>query len=115
MRKLGMLAAIAAVTCAIVPVASAQTAATTIRVTASDFKFKLSTRTVRKGTVVFKVKNAGKVGHDFKIGGKKSALIAPGQTKTLKVVFKKAGKYKYVCTVAGHATLGMKGVLTVRS
>ena len=115
MKKLGVLAAIVAVICWIVPIASAQTAATTIRVTASDFKFKLSARTVRKGTVVFKVKNAGKVRHDFKVGGKKTALIAPGQTKTLRVVFKKAGKYKYVCTVPGHTTLGMKGVLTVRS
>jgi len=26
----------------------------------------------------------------------------------------KRGKYTYVCTVPGHAALGMKGVFTVR-
>jgi uncharacterized cupredoxin-like copper-binding protein len=26
----------------------------------------------------------------------------------------KKGKFKYLCTVAGHAAAGMKGVLTVK-
>ena len=40
----------------------------------------LSKRTVRHGTVVFKVVNKGKLPHDFKISGHKTALIKPGKS-----------------------------------
>jgi len=86
----------------------------TIKVTASDFKFVLSKKTVATGTtVIFKVTNKGKIGHDFKINGKKTPLIQPGKTATLKVVFKKKAKLSYLCTVPGHAALGMKGTFGV--
>jgi uncharacterized cupredoxin-like copper-binding protein len=84
-----------------------------VTVVAREFSFKLSRRTVPVGIVVFKVVNKGKLSHDFKIAGKKTALIKPGKQATLKVVFKKKGKYAYVCTVPGHAAAGMKGVLVV--
>jgi len=83
-------------------------------VTAKEFSFKVSKRTVSKGTVVFTVKNTGTLPHDFKIAGKKTAQIAPGATKKLAVKFAKAGRYAYTCTVPGHASSGMKGSLTVR-
>jgi uncharacterized cupredoxin-like copper-binding protein len=86
---------------------------TTIVVKATEFKFALSKSTVPVGTVVFKVENKGKIGHDFKIGGKRTPIIAPGKTATLKVVFKKKGRYAYLCDVPGHARLGMKGTLGV--
>jgi uncharacterized cupredoxin-like copper-binding protein len=92
---------------------SSSTAATRITVAASEFKFVLSKKTVPAGTVTFVVKNKGNTAHDFKIHGKKTPLLAPGASKTLKVVFKK-GKYPYLCTVPGHAAAGMKGVLTVK-
>ena len=87
--------------------------ATTVFVTAKEWGFKLSKKSFSAGTVVFKVTNKGKIGHDFKINGKKTPLIQPGKTATLKVVFKKKGKYSYVCTVSGHAKLGMKGAVGV--
>jgi uncharacterized cupredoxin-like copper-binding protein len=59
------------------------------------------------------VTNKGKVPHDFKIKGKKTALLSPGKSATLKVVFPK-GKFPYLCTVPGHAAAGMKGVFTVK-
>jgi nitrite reductase (NO-forming) len=93
--------------------AHTQTKASTITVTASEFKFKLSTASAKHGTVTFKVVNKGKLPHDFKIGGKKTPLLNPGKSATLKVVLK-AGKQKYLCTVAGHAAAGMKGTLTVK-
>jgi len=95
--------------------ASSSSSATTTKivVAASEFKFVLTKKTVPHGTVVFVVKNKGNVAHDFKIHGKKTPLITPGASKTLKVVFKK-GKYPYLCTVPGHAAAGMKGVLTVK-
>jgi uncharacterized cupredoxin-like copper-binding protein len=87
---------------------------TTITVKMTEFKFTLSKSSAPKGTVVFKLVNRGQVGHDFKINGKKSPLVAPGKTATLTVKFAKPGKYPYLCTVPGHAGSGMKGVFTVR-
>ena len=34
------------------------------------------------GTVAFRVVNKGKIGHDFKIAGKKTKLLAPGKSQT---------------------------------
>jgi plastocyanin len=86
----------------------------TIKVTATDFKFKLSRASVPTGTtVVFKVTNKGKIPHDFKINGKKTQLIKPGATKSITVLFKKKGRLTYICTVTGHAKLGMTGKLAV--
>jgi uncharacterized cupredoxin-like copper-binding protein len=86
---------------------------TTVKVTATEFKFKLSRTTVPVGVVVFQVVNKGKIEHDFKIAGKKTPLIRPGKSATLRVVFHKKGRYAYLCTVPGHAAAGMKGVLGV--
>ena len=94
---------------------SARTAAsTTDSVKATEFKFALSKSRVSRGTVTFKIKNAGHLKHDFKINGKKSKLLSPGASTTLRVGFSKAGRYTYLCTVPGHAQAGMKGKLTVK-
>ena len=86
----------------------------TIKVTATEFKFALSRRSVPTGTtVVFKITNKGKIEHDFKVNGKKTRLLKPGQSTTLKIVFRKKGKFGYVCTVKGHAAIGMKGTFAV--
>jgi uncharacterized cupredoxin-like copper-binding protein len=93
-----------------------QTAAT-VAVTAgkpSEFKFTLSKKTVPKGIVTFKVANKGMISHDFKIAGKKTKSLTKGGTATLRITFKKAGKYAYLCTLPGHAPAGMKGVLVVK-
>lgn len=87
-------------------------AGTAVTVTATEFHFKLSKTSVPAGSVTFTVKNAGKVSHDFKIGGKKTSLISPGKSAKLTVTLKK-GKQAYLCTVPGHAAAGMKGTLTV--
>jgi uncharacterized cupredoxin-like copper-binding protein len=93
--------------------ARSHASAAAVTVTATEFKFKLSKLSVPHGTVVFTVVNKGKIQHDFKINGKKTPLIKPGKTTKLTVTFK-AGKFKYLCTVPGHASLGMKGTLTVK-
>jgi uncharacterized cupredoxin-like copper-binding protein len=84
-----------------------------VTVVAKEFSFKLSKRQVPKGTVIFTVVNKGKISHDFKIAGKKTKILNPGKKATLRVTFKKKGRFKYVCTLPGHARLGMKGVLGV--
>ncbi len=96
---------------------TAATATTRVNVTAgqpSEFRYTLSKRTVPVGTTVFRVTNKGKVRHDFRILGKKTASLAPGKAGTLRAVFKKAGKYAFLCTLPGHAAAGMKGTLTVK-
>ena len=85
----------------------------TVTVTASEFKFMMSRTSIPVGTVVFKVVNRGKIGHNFHIAGKTTPMIAAGKSKSIKVVFKKAGRYAYSCTIPGHAAAGMKGVLGV--
>ena len=95
--------------------AQTQAAAKTIQVKGGEFFFRLSTKTVAKpGKVTFVFKNVGHVLHDFKINGKKTPLTRPGKTARLVVTFKKKGKYRYLCTVPGHAAAGMRGTLTVR-
>jgi uncharacterized cupredoxin-like copper-binding protein len=93
--------------------ARSHTTATSVTVTATEFKFKLSKTSVPAGKVTFTVKNAGTVGHDFKIAGKKTPVISPGKSAKLTVTLKK-GKAPYLCTVPGHAAAGMKGTLTVK-
>ena len=88
-------------------------AKTAVTVTATEFHFKLSKTSVPHGSVTFTVTNKGHVGHDFKIGGKKTPLISPGKSAKLTVALKK-GKAAYLCTVPGHAAAGMKGSLTVK-
>jgi uncharacterized cupredoxin-like copper-binding protein len=92
--------------------ARAHATGTAVTVTATEFHFKLSKTSVKHGSVTFTLKNAGKLGHDFKIGGKKTAVIGPGKTAKLTVTLK-AGKQAYSCTVPGHAAAGMKGSLKV--
>jgi uncharacterized cupredoxin-like copper-binding protein len=85
-----------------------------IAVKASEFKFVLSRRSVPAGsTVVFAVKNTGKISHDFKIFGKKTPKLNPGKSANVTVKFTKKGRYAYVCTLLGHAGAGMKGTFSV--
>ena len=85
-----------------------------VTVVAREFSFTLSKRSVPTGTtVVFRIVNKGKITHDFKIAGKKTKLLNPGQSATLTVKFAKKGRYPYLCTVFGHASAGMKGLFAV--
>src|SRR5581483_5653547 len=86
----------------------------TITVTMREWSFKLSRRSVPAGTtVVFHVVNRGKIGHNFVIAGKRTKILAPGKTATLTVKFTRKAKLAYLCSVPGHAKLGMKGTFGV--
>ena len=85
---------------------------TTVHVTAKDFSFALSTKTVRHGRIVFSIRNAGRSDHNFEIHGHTSKTIGPGKSTTLTVTLS-PGHYPYKCAVDSHAELGMKGVLRV--
>lgn len=118
MKRTVISTAVLVTVCAVaLPVAVAsshRTSATAISVSGKEFSFKLSKKSGARGTFIFNFRNAGAVAHDFKIAGKRTPLLDPGASAKLTVRIGKAGHYKYLCTVAGHATAGMKGVFTVR-
>ena len=87
---------------------------TTVKVTAKDYSFALSSSTVKAGRITFVIKDAGSAMHDFVIAGHRSKTIGPGKTTRLTVTLK-PGRYPYRCSVDSHAELGMKGVFRVRS
>jgi uncharacterized cupredoxin-like copper-binding protein len=86
----------------------------TVKVTAKDLSFTLSTKSAKRGVVVFKVTNAGALKHDFQVKGRKTKLLSHGQSATLRLTFLKKGNYPYKCTVPGHAAGGMKGVFVIK-
>jgi plastocyanin len=115
--KLSSLAVLGAVSFALVGASSAAASAyptttTTVRVKATDFKFTLSTKTVKHGRITFAIRNDSGAVHNFAIAGHTSKTIGPGKTTRLTVSLKR-GRYPYKCTVDSHAELGMKGVLRV--
>ncbi len=91
-----------------------------ITVTMGEYYFKFTKKSVAKPpgasvTVVFTVINKGAIAHDFAFGslGKKTARLNVGQKQTLRVTFKKKGRYAYLCTVPRHANAGMAGTFRV--
>ncbi len=83
----------------------------TVKVTLLDTKIVVTPKTVPRGEVVFEVTNGGKKPHDFKIAGKKTALLASGKSANLSVRFPTAGaRSSFISTGRGHE---MKGVLKV--
>ena len=115
-RKGVVLIAVGALALVVSVSAFGGSAATAQRVTVdmSEFKFVLKPKTVKPGVVVFAIANKGNIAHDFRIAGKKSAVIASKKNGTLRVTIKKAGRYPYLCTLPSHAPAGMKGVLVVK-
>jgi mono/diheme cytochrome c family protein len=91
--------------------ADSATQTVTIHVTIRDTAFSLSKKTAPVGTVVFAVKNAGKLSHSFAIGSKKTPVLKPGRSTALTVSFKKAGAFPYHSTVPGQTKL--KGTFTI--
>jgi len=88
-----------------------------ITVVAREFSFTFSKSSVKVGsTVVFNVVNKGQVEHNlvFTTLGKSTKLLQPGQKTTLKVTFKKKGRFAYICSVPRHAQQGMGGSFLVK-
>jgi glucose/arabinose dehydrogenase len=114
-RLIALVAASGAAVCLVGAAAPAPERILTIRVDAADFRFALSRRTIPAGTTVrFLVRNRGAAPHDFVVVKKKrTRVLRPGQRQTLTVTFAKAGTFRFLCSVSGHARLGMKGALGV--
>jgi uncharacterized cupredoxin-like copper-binding protein len=69
-------------------------------------------KSVKHGLIRFKVKNVGVLSHNFVITKHQSILVKPGRRAVLNVNLKR-GRYRYICSIAGHAANGMKGILVV--
>jgi glucose/arabinose dehydrogenase len=94
--------------------APAPSKALTVQVVARDFSFALSRKSVPAGsTVRFVVSNRGSALHDFVVKGKRTRVLRPGQTQAIAVAFPRKGAFRFLCSVSGHARLGMKGVFGV--
>jgi plastocyanin len=110
---------LAAIAAALVPSrAPAQPEAVThVTVTMTEYHFRLSVNHVKKGTVVFTVVNKGQLPHTFEIQRLQriTPLIQAGHKAVLRVPFRKAGTYYYLCTVGAHVQYGMFGNLRVTS
>jgi plastocyanin len=115
-RSVGATALALAAACVVVGIAAGRPSAPTrVTVTMVDYRFRLSQRTVHTGTVVFSVVNKGELPHTFEIQRlhRITPLLQPGQRATLRVSFKKPGRYYYLCTVGNHVLYGMAGYLRV--
>lgn len=105
-------------------------AVTVVTVTAgkpTEFEFTLSKLSaLPKGPITFKVRNAGRFFHDFKICttpvssaaanscvGKATKFLKSGQSETLTVTLTKSGKYEYLSAIPGRAAFGMKGLIGI--
>jgi glucose/arabinose dehydrogenase len=96
--------------------APGEQAAITVQVTVRDHSFTLSRRSAPVGSVVrFVVLNRGPSAHSFAIAGRKTRLLRRGQRQAITVTFRKAGRYRFVCAVAGHARRGLAGTFTVEA
>ena len=86
----------------------------TVSVDARDYAFSLSRRTVPAGsTVRFVVRNRGNTAHDFVVAKKRTRILRPGQRQTITASFPRKGVFRFLCSVSGHARLGMKGAFGV--
>lgn len=114
-----------AVTATARPISPKATVINVIAGRPSEFRFTLSTMSVKTGTVIFVLTDKGALHHSFKICsnpeprlvnscvGRGTAAISPGGSATLTVILARPGMYEYLCTVPGHAAQGMKGDLKV--
>jgi len=92
--------------------------AQTVPVTLSEWKIEMPSDTVKAGTVIFRIKNAGRVTHDFYVKGpganKGSREISAGQETRFTVTLR-PGTYEIYCPLAEmtHKMAGMSMTLVV--
>jgi uncharacterized cupredoxin-like copper-binding protein len=89
-----------------------------VRAVEKEFSIKLDKGgDLSAGKYRFRVVNDGKIDHDLAIEGQgseeKTPLIGPGNEASLEADLK-AGKYRFYCTVPGHAQSGMDIDVTVK-
>ena len=87
---------------------------TDVAVTLSDFKITTATTTFPAGQIRLTVSNTGSVAHNLGVEGiGKTRDIPPGAAAVLDLGVLEPGTYKWLCDIAGHADIGMKGTFEV--
>lgn len=88
-----------------------------VAVTLDDFSFSPSPVVVTAGQATnITVTNVGAAPHDFVVPDLDIHIaVAPGETVTAGIAAQPAGTYDTLCTVPGHASLGMVGTFFVES
>lgn len=89
-----------------------------LRIGLIDYSFQLSAGTLRPGRVTVTATDAGSSQHDVlmtqdgrEIG--RSRVLSPGQQQTFTVQVAPGEKVKLVCTLPGHAAMGMRASVAV--
>jgi plastocyanin len=117
--RVAAVALLAAVVAAAPPSAGAKTFPTRVQVTAKEFWFALSSRSVKSGPAVIEFVNFGQDAHDMKVqkvGTTKVysvPLTQPGSHYDLSIKLL-PGRYQLWCSVANHKQLGMQATLIVK-
>lgn len=88
-----------------------------VDVAASEYKFAPAAIAAEAGEVTFNVRNDGSTEHEFEILQGDTVVdeiegLVPGLGRELTVALE-PGEYTFVCKLAGHDSLGMRGTLTV--
>lgn len=90
-------------------------AATEITVTLDDFSISVSAALVAGEPANVTVVNSGSAPHDFTVPDLDiSIFAAPGETVVAGIPGQRAGTYNALCTIRGHASLGMVGRFVVQ-
>ena len=122
--KLVAVAAVAAVAAGAMPLQAALKAPpkkppTRIQVTAKEFWYGLSGRRFKPGPAIVELVNFGEDFHDLRlqrVGDKKVfriPAVEPGKFDDLELTLR-PGTYRLWCSIANHASLGMKAKIVVR-
>jgi uncharacterized cupredoxin-like copper-binding protein len=124
------LLAISPASMAQTPAGAAWSSAETVEIQLSNYKFAPSNFTLRQGQAYrLHLVNAASGGHSFsapeffasaQVDPEDAAAVSKGkveveggQTRDIRVIPQKAGTYEFQCTHFLHATMGMKGRITV--
>jgi hypothetical protein len=98
----------------------AMTPATTVGMSAREYRYGVYRPVVRRGTVTLVLHNFGEDDHDVQVRGPhgyRSAVspdVDPGETIRFTVHLRRRGRYLLICTKPGHAKKGMTARLKVR-
>jgi uncharacterized cupredoxin-like copper-binding protein len=86
-----------------------------LELVASEMRYSPSRIAVAAGDVPVVLRNEGQVVHDLRIEGEPTFLIEAAAGKTASATWSLAkGRYEIYCSIPGHRSAGMEGVLEVR-
>jgi len=98
-----------------VPEGSPPADATHVTVSAKEYAYDVSSKTLEAGVVVFDLTNDGAMEHDLVLEGGPGGgtqIIGPGETDSFFVTLE-PGTYTLYCSVGNHRAQGMEFTITV--